>query len=60
MAHILLIWLVGATPSQFLHERVYETQVGCFRQAMLIEALDPMVERTQCVPYEDPPPNNVG
>ena len=60
MAYILLIWLVGAGPSQFWHERVYETQVGCFRQAMLIEALDPTVERTQCVPYNDPVPGNIG
>ena len=55
-----LMLLVLADPSATVYGNLYASQTGCWKAAMMIEAMDPNVIDTQCIEYQDPPPPNVG
>ena len=55
-----LMLLVLADPAITVHGHLFASQNGCWKAAMMIEAMDPNVLDTQCVRYEDPPPSNIG
>ena len=56
--YIMLIWLSGVAGYQYLGP--YNSQTACWKESVMVDALDPEVERTQCIPYNDPPPANIG
>ena len=55
-----LMLLMLADPATTVYGDLYPSQNGCWKAAMMIEALDPNVLDTQCIRYEDLPPANIG
>ena len=56
--YVMLIWLAGEPGYQYLGP--YNSQTGCWIDAMQVEAQDERITKTQCVPYNDPTPYNMG
>ena len=55
---MMWIYLVGMSVPQYLGP--YNSQMGCWKESMQITAMDPEIEKTQCIPWEDRVPNNIG
>ena len=57
-AWVMLVWLHGQ--AGFLQGPIFSSQTGCHIATLQVAALDPRIEKVQCVPWDDPPPGNIG
>ena len=56
MTWLMLVVLATGT----VYGPLFHTQAACWKAAMRVEALDPDVRDTQCVPWRDQAPANIG